>query len=110
MKPALRQDLLDDRIRGMRMAVGDLTVGHQVEAAAQTVRANLIDVLSLLDRNPGLDAAADDLHGSVRSAVEAAGTPSARVLMLPDEALARFEDRLSAAGVELPDRGDGLAD
>lgn len=106
MKPALHQDILDDRIRGIRMAVSDLTVGHQVEAAAQTVRVNLIDVLALLDRNPGLDAAADDLHDSVQSAVEAAGAPSARVLRLLDEALARFEDRLSAAGIELPDADD----
>lgn len=110
MTPTLRQDILDDRMRGIRKAVSDLTVGDQVEAAAQTVRANLIDVLSLLDRNPGLDAAADDLHRSVRSAVEAAGVPSARVLRLLDEALARFEDRLSAAGVELPERDDTLTD
>jgi hypothetical protein len=110
VKPALRQDILDDRIRSIRMAVSDLTVGHEVEAAAQTVRANLIDVLSLLDRSPGLDAAADDLHGSVWSAGEAAGVPSARVLRLLDEALARFEDRLTAAGVELPDRDDNLMD
>jgi hypothetical protein len=92
------------------MAASDLKVGHEVEAAAQTVRANLINVLSLLDRSPGLDAAADDFHASVRSAVEAAGTPSARVLRLLDEAFVRFEDRLTVAGVELPDRDDSLMD
>ncbi|MBX9933113.1 MAG: hypothetical protein K2Y56_16510 [Methylobacterium sp.] len=103
-------ELLCNRILGIDKAVIQVSQGRNAKEAAATIRANLIDLLSLLDRNPGLDAAADDLQKSVHAIVEAGdrGGVEDRQMRLLTEAHARYKDRLEAAGVELiPEKSGG---
>jgi hypothetical protein len=60
------------------------------------LKSELLNILSLLDRNPGIDAAADDLYASAQAF--AAGTaPEARRGRLLTEAFLRFQNRVPGA-------------
>ncbi|MDR7038442.1 hypothetical protein J2X36_003206 [Methylobacterium sp. BE186] len=100
MTPALQAEMLKERMEGIEQSVSRISEGSDPAVEAEHVRANLIDVLGLLGRNPGLDAAADDLHGSVRALITAdaneAGMATRRVRLL-QEAHLRFRARLEAA-------------
>ncbi|GJD96916.1 hypothetical protein [Methylobacterium iners] len=107
MTPELRQELVSRRVEGIDAALLQIGLGRDAKDAALTFRAYLIDLLGLIERNPGLDAAADDLQKSVHAVVEAGESRGiedrqARLLV---EAHARFRARLEAAGVEFNSEG-----
>jgi hypothetical protein len=111
MTPELLNELLSTRVLGIDKALIQISQSRDAKGAALTIRAHLIDLLSLLDRNPGLDAAADDLYKSVTAFVEAgkygAGAEDRQERLLA-EAYARYKDRLEAAGIEfIPENGGG---
>lgn len=101
MTPELLSELVSKRIAGIDMAVIQIGLGRDVKDAEVTIRAHLIDLLGLLERNAGLDAAADDLYKCVRAVVVArdSGSIEDRQLRLLGKAHARLRDRLTAAGV-----------
>lgn len=101
MTPELRYELVSRRIEGIDAALLQVGLERDARDAALTVRAHLIDLLGLLDRNPGLDAAADDLQKSVRVVADAGdhGGVEDRQLRLLSEAYERFQSRLEAIGV-----------
>jgi hypothetical protein len=111
MTPELRDEIVSKRIVGIDSALIQISQDHDAKGAAVTIRAHLIDLLGLLDRNPGLDAASDDLYKSVMAIVEASAHGSGaedRQVRLLAEAYARYRDRLGAAGVEvIRENGDG---
>lgn len=111
MTPELRDEIVSKRVVGIDRALVQITQSRNVKDAAVTIRAHLIDLLSLLDRNPGLDAAADDLYKCVQAFVEAGAYGSSaevRQERLLAEAYGRYKNRLKAAGVEfIPENGDG---
>ena len=111
MTPELLNELLSKRVLGIDKALIQISQSRDAKEAAATIRAHLIDLLSLLDRNPGLDAAADDLYKSVAASVEAGSygrSAEDRQERLLAEAYARYRDRLTAAGVEfIPENGGG---
>ena len=62
------------------------------------IRANLIAIAGLVERDPGLETAADDLFAAARAVI--AGEPHhppARLRRLLQDALARFRVRLGSA-------------
>lgn len=111
MTPQLLNELLSSRVLGIDKALIQIRQSRGAKDAAVTIRAHLIDLLSLLDRNPGLDAAADDLYKSVAAFVEAGGhgaSADGRQERLLAEAYARYRTRLDGAGVEfIPENGGG---
>ncbi len=66
-----------------------------------TMRAHLVELLRLMERSPGIDAAADDLDaaaaGLVRTTAADGSTALARRQRLLREALQRFQQRLVLA-------------
>lgn len=96
MTPA---EMLSARLSTIENAVKCIMEGQAVAAEAAEVRAALLDVLDLVVRNPGIDAAVDDLYRSVLALVEAAAGQDgvgARRLRLLNEAHTRFRQRLAA--------------
>ena len=99
----LREELLNNRVVGIDKALFQISQSRDAKDAALTIRAHLIDLLSLLGRNPGLEAAADDLSKTVMAFVEAGAygrSAEDRQERLLAEAYARYRERLEAAGVE----------
>jgi len=104
MTSALHIELLTERIRIIEEALVHIRSGQKAYGEAQKVRECLMDILDLVPRNPGLDAAVDDLHRHVCAFIEAepsaVGREARRAAMLSD-AYARLLDRLKAAGADL---------
>ncbi|ACL57227.1 hypothetical protein [Methylobacterium nodulans] len=96
MTPA---EMLSARLSAIENAVKRIAEGQAVAAEAAEVRAALLDVLDLVVRNPGIDAAVDDLYRSVLALMEATASQDgvgARHLRLLTEAYTRFRQRLAA--------------
>src|SRR3978361_2127187 len=104
MTPGLHTEMLNDRINAIADAVTRLRQGERIHAEARSVHGNLMEILDLIERNPGVDAAVDDLHRGVCALVEAEPSEARRVRLICD-AYARLLDRLRAAGAELADKG-----
>lgn len=102
MTPALLCERLGAHLNGIEQALAEIRRSGPAAAGLPALRAELIDLLALLARDPGLDAAADDLHRSARALAEAAcGTEAARRERTLGEARERFLRHLEAAGFEL---------
>ncbi|MFC5552893.1 hypothetical protein [Methylobacterium iners] len=102
MTTELRQELVSRRAEGIEASLLQIGLGRDAKDAALTIRAHLIDLFGLLTRNPGQDAAADDLRKSVHSVVKAGEGPGVddRQARQLAQAHARFRARLVAAGVD----------
>lgn len=104
MTPAPHIEMLTERIRIIEEALVHIRSGHQAYGEAQKVRECLLDILDLVPRNSGLDAAIDDLHRHVCAFIEAepeaVGREARRATLLGD-AHVRLLDRLAEAGVNL---------
>ncbi|MGV7031558.1 hypothetical protein [Methylobacterium symbioticum] len=102
MTPALVSEMLADRLNGIEAALAQVRLGQP--SAVQELRHHLLDILTLVERDPGLDAAADDLHRAARAIVEIEQTdPGARARhdRLLGDARRRLLVRLEMAGFEL---------
>lgn len=80
-------------------AIARIAAGEGALIEVHNVRTYLINLLELVERDPGLDAAADDLHATILACVSAVevGSLDARRRRLLDEAAARLRARLSLA-------------
>lgn len=108
MTPAMLSELLANRLIAIEQVLEQLRQGDSdASVAVQSLRAHLLDILTLADRSPGLDAAADDLYQSARASVGTEGAElriAARNHRLRGEAYLRFRQRLEAAHLGwLPD-------
>ncbi len=100
MTPSTFAAILEDRLKQVEDAVALVEQGHGRTVELDTVRGNLIDILELVERNPGIEAAADDLYdiaartvvGNVRERQQS--DRGRRVLR---EGLMRLQERLSTA-------------
>ena len=101
MTPELLRKVVSKRISGIDIALIQIGLGRETKNAVVTIRAHLIDLLGLLDRNAGLDAAADDLYRCVRAVVAARdrGIIDDWQVRMLGKAHARLRDRLKGAGV-----------
>jgi hypothetical protein len=70
------------------------------EAALYSLQQQLIELMALIERNPGIEAATADLHAAAEALVvdrTASMQPMARKLRLLVDAHQRFRNHLSAA-------------
>jgi hypothetical protein len=77
------------------------------EAALYSLQQQLIELMSLIERNPGIETATGDLHAAAEALVGdriASMQPMARKLRLLVDAHQRFRDQLSTAQPLKPGR------
>jgi hypothetical protein len=92
-------ETIDERLAAIERIVA-LLAEDGGQADLRDLRVLLIDVIGLLKRDPGVEAAVDDLYAAARSLVvdRAVGSqPLARKLRLLRDARQRFHDRLIVA-------------
>ncbi len=93
-------------------AVARIEQNHGAPDELHTMRAHLVELLRLMERSPGIDAAADDLDaaaaGLVRTTAADGSTALARRQRLLREALQRFQQRLVLAKPSAKARHMGL--
>ncbi len=92
-------ETLEETMSFIERALDRITRNEGAEAELHNVQAYVLNILELVDRDPGIDAAADDLQNAVRSFVvgriDQGDAPRRGRLMR--EAYLRFHDRLTAA-------------
>jgi|SRR3954447_17888921 hypothetical protein len=100
-------DALEETLGFIQRALDRIQAGDAVEAELHNVRAYLLNILELVDRDPGIEAASDDLYAVAK---EFSGGPDRRTRMSPllHEAFLRFGDRLRSARPSEHARAIGL--
>ena len=96
-------ETIDERLAAIERIVAMLSEDGG-QADLRDLRIVLIDVIGLLKRDPGVEAAVDDLYAAARCLVvdrEVGSQPQARKLRLLRDARQRFHDRLIAASEKL---------
>ena len=97
-------ETIDERLAAIERIVAMLSEDGG-QADLRDLRIVLIDVIGLLKRDPGVEAAVDDLYAAARCLVvdrEVGSQPQARKLRLLRDARQRFHDRLIAASEKVP--------
>lgn len=92
---------IDKRLAAIEQVVESLAE-NGTNSQVRDLRILLVDVIGLLKRDPGLEAAADDLYAAAAALakdIPVGSQPLARKLRLLREAKQRFHDRLLAAAV-----------
>ena len=92
--------MLEERIAAIEDALTQLEQPEHVQTGLHNLRAHLLNLLELIERDAGITAAVDDLLSTATAFHE--GDHPARVRLLRD-AFTRFQDRLKFA--RLNDRG-----
>jgi hypothetical protein len=94
-------EALEEALGFVERAIAKIERREDAETELHNVRAYILNILDLVERTPGIAAAADDLYAAV-VAVESAGrdgevTADPRRVRLLREARDRFRDRISRA-------------
>ncbi len=92
--PRSLRDALDETLGFVERALDRIRNSDSAEAELHNVRAYLVNILDLVERDPGIEAASDDLYQV--AAVLAQGTDKGTSRLL-NEALLRFRERLALA-------------
>jgi hypothetical protein len=90
------QDALHETLGFVRRALDRIHAGEGAEAELHNVRAYLVNVLDLVERDPGIEAASDDLYAVAQRLAEG-NDKGPRMRRLLVEAFQRFHDRLALA-------------
>ena len=92
-------EALEETVGFIERALDRITRDEGAEAELHNVQAYILNVLELVERDPGIEAAADDLQNAVRffviGRIDQGDAPRRGRLMR--EAYLRFHDRLTAA-------------
>ncbi|GEO17969.1 hypothetical protein [Microvirga aerophila] len=99
MTPKTFAETIDNRLGSIELAV-DAIAKESSEAELQKLRVLVVDVMSWLGRDPGVEAAADDLYAAASALVvdsSVGSQPLARKLRLLKDASMRFRIRLLGA-------------
>jgi argininosuccinate lyase len=95
-------EAVDEILRSIEQSVERLREGAVVESEAHRIGAHLLSLLEIVEHNPGIDAAADDLYAAARAFVAARQGQDAGPLRRDErvlaEALARLRERAATAG------------
>jgi hypothetical protein len=92
--------IVQDRLEVIAHALAQIERGQLVGAALHSLRGALIKMLEQIERDPGIEAAADDLYtaAATLSANSVVGVlPEARQLRLLGRARSRLHERLASA-------------
>jgi hypothetical protein len=101
-------DALEETLGYIQRALDRMAAGEGVEAELHNVRAYLLNILELVESDPGIEAASDDLY-AVAKELAAGADRGTRMSRLVHEAFLRFGDRLASARPSAQARGLGLA-
>ena len=103
---------IQETVEYVERALARIETGDGVEAEVHNVRAYLVNTLEMIDRDPGIEAAADDLYATAAAFVAGQGRPEdgsprrdKRVLR---EAFLRLRDKLASARPSNKAQGMGL--
>jgi hypothetical protein len=100
------QDALEETLGFIERALDRIRAGDGAEAELHNVRAYLLNILELVERDPGIEAASDDLYAVAKEL--AAGAARGTRASLVQEAFMRFGDRLTSARPSEQARKTGL--
>jgi hypothetical protein len=100
-------DALEETLGFIQRALDRIVAGEGVEAELHNVRAYLLNILELVERDPGIEAASDDLY-AVAKKLAGGMDQGTRMSRLLHEAFLRFGDRLAAARPSEQARALGL--
>jgi hypothetical protein len=92
--PGSIQDALGVTLASMERDLDRIRTGVGSELELQNVRAYLLNILDLLERNPGIEAASDDLYAAAKELALGADKGT-RMIRLLDGSLTRFRERLA---------------
>ena len=89
-------DALEETLGFIERALDRIRAGEAAETELHNVRAYLLNILELVERDAGIEAASDDLYAVAKEL--AGGTDKGtRMARLMNEALLRFGERLATA-------------
>jgi hypothetical protein len=96
---ALLTEALGDALSAIDAALVQLDEASDPDTGLNNVRSHILSVLWLVERNPGIEAAADDLYQAAAAFVRAKADPStgSRHKRILNDANARFKERLGMA-------------
>ncbi len=100
MTPSTFAEILEDRLKHVENAVALIENGEGDRPELDHLRGHLIDILDIIERNPGIEAAADDLYEIAARAVTGSArerSSLSRGRRIIREAALRFRDRLITA-------------
>jgi hypothetical protein len=100
-------DALEETLGFIQRALDRIVAGEGVEAELHNVRAYLVNILELVERDPGIEAASDDLYAVAKELARGVDQGT-RMSGLLREAFLRFGDRLAAARPSEQARALGL--
>ena len=87
---------VEEALGVIERSLDNIRTGKGVESELHTVRACLLEVLDLVERDPGIEAASDDLYSVARN-VACGPDRGLRMCRLLSEAFLRFRARLDTA-------------
>jgi hypothetical protein len=89
-------DALNETLGLIQRALDHIRAGDGAETELRNVHACLLDILELVERDPGIEAASDDLYAAAKELALGVdkGTRMARLL---NDSLLRFRERLATA-------------
>ena len=100
-------EMLAETLEYVERALGRAEKGDGAETEAHNIRAYLVNTLELIDSDPDIDAAADELYATVATYVTAGCEPEDRGAL--HEALLRLEMAFTNARPSEKARHMGLA-
>src|SRR3954468_16976051 len=89
-------DAVDETLGFIDQALERIRAGEGSELELQNVRAYLLNILELVERDPGIEAASDDLYAAARE-LALGDDRGDRMVRLLDASLMRFGERVTHA-------------
>jgi hypothetical protein len=87
---------IGETLDALKRALDRITAGEGAEAELHNVRVYLLNILDLVERDPGVEAASDDLF-TVAKELTGGTDRGTRMTRLANESLLRFRERLASA-------------
>lgn len=92
-------DVVEKAARSIERALARISAQDDIEGQLHALRGHVVELLALIERNPGIEAAADDLYTAAQLFVvaqRANATFNNRARLRPlQDALMRFQERIT---------------
>jgi hypothetical protein len=99
---------VEETLGVIQRALDRVRAGENAQAELHNVRAYLLNILELVERDPGIEAASDDLYAMAKELAGGADQGS-RMSRLLQEAFIRLGDRLALPRPSEQARGMGIS-
>ena len=90
------QHALNETLGFIEQALEHIRAGEGSELELQNLRACLLDILAAIERNPGVEAACDDLYASAKE-LALGRDKGTRMVRLMESSMLRLRERLAHA-------------